>query len=57
MNKTIKDFTETELKALKSDMYEQIQSAQSNLQVINAELQSRNTKGEEVVDDKKVAKK
>ena len=41
MNKTIKDFTEIELKAIKSDMYEQIETAQTNLRAINTELAAR----------------
>ncbi len=39
--KELKDYSDIELKALKADMYEQIQAGQQNLQVINSELQRR----------------
>lgn len=41
MNKTIKDYTDIELKAIKSDLYETISKCQNDLSVINQELQSR----------------
>jgi len=40
--KDIKEFSIVELKAMKSDLYEQISVAQSNLQVIHQELARRN---------------
>lgn len=59
MNKTIKDYTDIELKAIKSDLYETISKCQNDLSVINQELQSRSVstsyveeKKEEVVEDK-----
>jgi len=41
MNKTIKDFSESELKAMKSDIYESNAQNAQNLQIINQELISR----------------
>ena len=38
MNKTIKDFSESELKAMKSDIYESNAQNAQNLQIINQEL-------------------
>lgn len=43
MNRTIKELSEIELKAIKSDMYEQIETATSNLRAINTELAARAT--------------
>lgn len=41
MNKTISEFTEVELKAIKSDLYETIAKCQNDLAVINSELENR----------------
>jgi len=38
MNKTIKDLTELELKAMKSDIYESNAQNAQNIQIINQEL-------------------
>ena len=56
--KTIKEFTDIELKAMKSDIYEQNQVNASNLQVINTELDRRtreilDTPKEETKEEKK----
>jgi hypothetical protein len=42
MQKDIKEFSVVELKAMKSDLYEQVSVAQQNLQVIQQELIRRN---------------
>lgn len=47
MQKQLKDFTEVELKALKSDIYEEQARLSQNLQIINNELQSRTQKAQE----------
>jgi hypothetical protein len=41
MNKELKDYTEIELKAFKSDFYEQQQLIHQNLSIINQELARR----------------
>lgn len=40
-NKKITDYTEVELKALKSDIYENLANLQRNLEVIQNELSKR----------------
>lgn len=42
MQKDVKEFSVVELKAMKSDLYEQVSLAQQNLQIINQELTRRN---------------
>lgn len=41
MNKTIKELSEIELKAIKSDLYETLAKCQNDLQIINQELANR----------------
>lgn len=41
MNKTIEQFSDLELKAMKADIYEQNQVNLQNLQIINQELKRR----------------
>lgn len=41
MNKTIKDFTDVELKAMVYDNLATIEQAQANIKAINQELQAR----------------
>lgn len=47
MERPIKDFTDTELKALKCDHYEDIERMRQNLAIINQELASRAQKAQE----------
>jgi len=50
--KTIKDYTDVELKALAYDNLAQIEQGQTNLKAINAELELRaKTKNEEIKKD------
>ena len=51
MNKTIEQFSDTELKALKADIYESNMQNSQNLQVINAEIQKRANTPKEKTDD------
>jgi hypothetical protein len=55
MNKTIKDFSETELKAMAYDCLANIELNQANVKAINDELQARAEakKAEAPKDDKK----
>lgn len=58
MNKTIKDFTDTELKAFAYDNLATIEQSQANLKTINEEL-ARRAKEQpvaEVLGDKKTKK-
>ncbi len=59
MNKTIKDFTETELKAMAYDQLATIEQAQIVIKAINQELQARagKTPVEEVTPPKEEEKK
>lgn len=52
MNKTIKEFSEVELKAIKSDLYETMSKCQNDLAIINQELESRQKKEKEEVVEK-----
>ena len=54
MNKTIKDFSVTELKAMAFDQIISIEQSQNNLKVINQELVSRNENMVVKEEDKKV---
>ena len=57
MNKTIKELSETELKAVAYDNLAQIEQCQNNLKVINDELKNRSqeaiTNSEEIKDEDK----
>ena len=58
-NKTIDQYSDVELKAIKCDNYERIQACQQSIQAINAELLKRQQdqdKNLELVDDKKKSK-
>lgn len=52
--KTLKDYTETELKAIKSDLYETISKCQNDLAIINQELKERATVNQPEVEDEPI---
>ena len=52
--KTLKDYTETELKAFKSDLYETISKCQNDLAIINQELKERATVNQPEVEDEPI---